>query len=74
MNEQHQKRAVEWFLYQQAVGLDHVQGLIREEHYKQKPLRPVFIDTSPDGPELYGTSTSAEEGLWNRQGWAGRGG
>ena len=36
------------------------------------PTRPALTEPEP-GPTLYDTGLDASEGLWLRQGWAGRG-
>lgn len=36
------------------------------------PSKSVTAEAEQLGPETYGTAATAEEGLWNRKGWAGR--
>lgn len=72
MSEEHQKRAIEWYLYLHSEAPVPPARLIRPEH--QTPIR-LPAQTAPDqphGPEEYGKAATAEEGLWARKGWAGR--
>lgn len=65
-------RAAEWVLYQRAGLLKHAHLLITEQVIRPpQPQRPFFSDPDP-GPVLYDTGLSPDEGLWLRQGWAGR--
>lgn len=71
MSEEHQKRAIEWYLYLHSEAPVPPARLIRPEH--QTPIR-LPAQTAPDqphGPEEYGKAATAE-GLWARKGWAGR--
>lgn len=72
MSEEHQKRAIEWYLYLHSETPDQPARLIRPEHYT--PTRPQTQTAveQPHGPEEYGNTATAEEGLWARKGWAGR--
>lgn len=71
--ERHQKRACEWFLYMKSETPDLIKILQEYDPEKQAPRsRPQFTEPDP-GPEIYGTALTAEEGLWTRSGWAGRG-
>lgn len=73
LTEEHQKRACEWFLYMRSKHPDITKILRAYDPKKQvPPKRPKYTEPDP-GPELYGTALTAEEGLWNRSGWAGRG-
>lgn len=72
MSEEHQKRAIEWYLYLHSESPSQPARLIRPEHHT--PTRPparTAVD-HPHGPEEYGTEATKEEGLWARKGWAGR--
>lgn len=67
------KRAAEWFLTLHEILLDRAHELIQ-------PATPPSGDTAVDAddddtpePSLYDTALTAEEGLWARSGWAGRG-
>lgn len=72
MTPEHQMRAAEWVLYQRAGLLKHARSLITEKVICPPPhQRPLFSDPDP-GPVLYDTGLSPDEGLWLRQGWAGR--
>ena len=65
-----QRRAVEWWLHMHSIAAAAPASLIRPDHY-QPPAPAVPIEPESDEPEIYGTATSAEEGLWARKGWAG---
>ena len=73
MSEAHRRRAVEWFLVLQQIGLDEALTLALT------PATPEADNDQPDeaedigGPALYDTGLDATEGLWERAGWAGRG-
>jgi hypothetical protein len=69
MSEAHQKRAVEWFLTLHEHSLDEAMTLAKPA--EQAPPTTEADDHEPPGP--YDTALSAEEGLWLRTGWAGRG-
>ena len=68
MSEQHRRRAVEWFLTLHETDLDTAISTATTTTAKTShdPTQ------EPDGPALHDTGLSAEEGLWNRKGWAGR--
>ena len=71
MTEPHQKRAAEWVLIERA-GLLHTAGSMPVTTTDASPRRrPHFTEPDP-GPVLYDTGLDAKEGLWLRQGWAGR--
>ncbi|WP_441414830.1 hypothetical protein [Arthrobacter sp. 2MCAF14] len=72
MSEEHQKRAIEWYLYLHSETPDQPARLIRPKHCT--PTRPAAQTAvePPHGPEEYGNTATAEEGLWARKGWAGR--
>lgn len=70
MTDEHQRRAIEWWLQRHgAVDVDP-HSLVRPEHH-QPPARPEPAQET-DGPLHYDAGLSAEEGLWHRKGWAGR--
>jgi hypothetical protein len=71
MSEDHRRRAAEWWCYLHSTKPAPPATLIRPEHYKPAPTAIVITDdtTVPGG---YGTTATAEEGLWARTGWAGR--
>lgn len=73
MPTEHQKRAVEWFLYTRSENPLPPTKLIRPEHHNpaKKPTR-FTPKEEPPGPALYDNHTTTEEGLWTRKGWAGR--
>lgn len=70
---EHQKRTAEWVLFERAGLLHTAATMITDDaiHPPQK-RRPRFTEPDP-GPELYGTGLDADEGLWTRTGWGGRG-
>jgi len=70
MSEEHQRRAIEWWLLHHGAVDINPHDLVRPEHL-QPPTKPKPLD-EPDGPALYDTGLTAEEGLWHRRGWAGR--
>lgn len=70
MTVAHQRRAIEWWLFNHALDAPPATSLIRPEHHEPPP-KPKPID-EPPGPALYDVGLSAEEGLWTRSGWAGR--
>lgn len=71
MSEAHQKRAVEWFLTLHEQSFDAA----LQHALPAKELGAAEIDEPDeiDSPALYDTALSANEGLWLRTGWAGRG-
>jgi hypothetical protein len=68
MREEHQRRAVEWFLVLHELDLSRALELAAPT----STTTPAMPADAPDGPALYDTALSAEEGLWTRTGWAGR--
>lgn len=72
MSDEHQKRAIEWYLYLHSEAPVPPARLIRPAHHT--PPRPAARTTveQPDGPKEYDNAATAEEGLWARAGWAGR--
>lgn len=71
MSQAHRRRAVEWWCYQHSTLPAPPVTLIRPEHYTPTPATPVETDDDGITPDGYGTSTTAEDGLWARKGWAG---
>jgi len=72
LSEHHQKRAIEWFLV--LHELSFTDALTHALPATTTPLEPeTEHNNEPEEINLYDTATSAEEGLWNRSGWAGRG-
>lgn len=69
MPSPHQRRAVEWWLYQHSEHPRPAAKLIRPEHHTPEPTP---ASNEPVGPIEYDTALTAEEGLWARKGWAGR--
>lgn len=73
MTEEHQRRAIEWWLYMHSERPDLAQVLRTHDEQIVAPVRRSQ-HTEPDpGPVLYDTGLDAAEGLWLRSGWAGRG-
>jgi hypothetical protein len=67
----HRRRAFEWWLWDHAAAKPALNRLIKPHHWQPtKPTRET--EPGPDGPALYDTNTTPEEGLWARKGWAGR--
>lgn len=72
MSETHMRRAAEWFLTLKELPIDNAHTLITPAAVSQQ-AQPSDSSDELDGPELFGTGLEASEGLWLRQGWAGRG-
>lgn len=70
MSEEHQKRAVEWFLTLHELSLDEA---LQRALPAKAPAPDTAENDEPDEPALYDTALNADEGLWLRAGWAGRG-
>ena len=76
LNEEHQRRALEWWLY-----LHHPAKRSALEALDNAVQAPTMGGDSAaaattedlDAPALYDTGMTADEGLWHRSGWAGRG-
>lgn len=72
MSESHMKRAAEWFLTLREIPLDRAHELITP--LAATPNATVADQVEePTGPAFYDNALSADEGLWLRTGWAGRG-
>jgi hypothetical protein len=69
MTPDHARRAIEWWCYQHCENPRPPADLIRPVHWQ--PSAPAAVIDEPDGPAGYDTTTTAEEGLWARKGWAG---
>ena len=72
MSEDHQKRAIEWYLYLHSENPATPASLIAAHHYEPPRPKQTMVNDSTSGPERYSTGLSSEEGLWARKGWAGR--
>lgn len=71
MTSDHQRRAAEWYCHLRSTKPAPPATLIRPEHYKPAPTTVIITDDD-EVPGGYGTTATAEEGLWARTGWAGR--
>ena len=75
LTEHHQKRALEWWLYTRCDATGTPSATLDARH-DARPDDPVNVENNDneelDSPALYGTTLTAEEGLWHRSGWAGR--
>jgi hypothetical protein len=69
MTPAHQRRAIEWWAYLHSTKPATPADLIRPEHWQPAP--PPALPDEPT-PGDWGTATTAEEGLWDRKGWAGQ--
>jgi len=65
----HRRRAVEWFLLLHEIPIDQA----HKHAHRPEPKQPELPADESLGPAFYDTALSAEEGLWTRTGWAGRG-
>lgn len=70
MPTDHARRAIEWWCYLHSPRPAPPSSLIRPEHHKPAPTAIAIHDDPTPGD--YGTTATAEEGLWARKGWAGR--
>lgn len=71
MSEQHQRCAIQWWLYLHSQNPDPARVLT--QHQKQPPkANQTHQQEHEPGPAGYDTGLSTEEGLWIRKGWAGR--
>lgn len=71
MSDEHRRRATEWWCYLHSTKPAPPATLIRPEHWQPPAATLVTID-EPETTNGYDTTTTAEEGLWARTGWAGR--
>lgn len=72
MREAHQRRAIEWWLYLHSEFPNPGRVLAEHQPQQARPSRPRHTEPA-SGPALYDTGLTADEGLWLRAGWAGRG-
>lgn len=72
MGEEHRKRAIEWYLYLHSEQPLPPVKLVKPSHYRSAKTEAIVPIEQEPGPELYSTGFSAEEGLWDPKGWAGR--
>lgn len=70
MSEDHRRRSAEWWCYLHSPQPRPLARLIRPEH--TAPLPQTHSAAPEPRPGDYGTSPTAEEGLWARKGWGGR--
>jgi hypothetical protein len=71
MTEPHMKRTAEWYLTLHELSIADALSHTNQQLTGAPHPEPTTADET-DGPALYDTGLSAEEGLWNRSGWAGR--
>jgi hypothetical protein len=71
MKTPHQRRAIEWWLFEHAAVEIDPHSLVHPEHHQPRSPKTGPTGDEPAGPALYDTGLSAEEGLWARKGWAG---
>lgn len=72
---EHRRRACEWFCWTHTDEAERAKlpFLIKESKKLLKELEAKKAPVEgPVGPELYGTASVAEEGLYARSGWGGR--
>lgn len=73
MTATHQMRAAEWVLIERAGLLQNAHTFITDAAFQRPQVqRPRFTEPDP-GPVVYDTGLDPGEGLWLRQGWAGKG-
>ena len=72
LNDEHQKRAVEWFLVLHELPLDEAITLAQPTPTPAHQEQPEEPD-EPRSTALYDNGLDPGEGLWLRTGWAGRG-
>lgn len=72
MSEEHQRRAIEWWLYLHSERPDPTQVLAKHERQNDAPEQASTTEEDLGTPALYDTGLNPEEGLWSRKGWAGR--
>ncbi|WP_209703952.1 IS1249 family transposase [Leucobacter exalbidus] len=74
MPEEHQRRAIEWWLYLHSEFPNP--AVILKEHQPEKRQHTNTAQPESKDPaapvSLYDTGLDANEGLWTRSGWAGR--
>ena len=69
---------IDWYCHHHSEFPQTPRDILAEWKKTGEPTRKAIPDkkTPPpvttDGPEPYGTALTAEEGLWERKGWAGR--
>lgn len=56
----------------EAVHPAEASKLIQARHYRPTKTKAATPTDQDPGPELYSTGLTADEGLWQRKGWAGR--
>ncbi|HUH53130.1 MAG TPA: hypothetical protein VLZ31_03695 [Microbacteriaceae bacterium] len=73
MTEEHQRRAIEWWLYMHSERPDLTRILGSHDPKTVAPVQRSQHTELDPGPVLYDTGLDATEGLWLRSGWGGRG-
>ena len=78
LREPHMIAMIDWYCHHHSEFPQTPRDILAEWKKTGEPTRKAIPDkkTPPpvttDGPEPYGTALTAEEGLWERKGWAGR--
>lgn len=62
MREEHQRRAIEWWLYLHSERADPARVLAEHQDRPATTPRPQHTEPGP-GPVVYDTALSADEGL-----------
>ncbi|GAB2518848.1 IS1249 family transposase [Paramicrobacterium agarici] len=73
MSEEHMKRAAEWFLTLHELSVDEALANAIYPTTTTTTSAETEHDEDDETLALYDTGLSADEGLWTRSGWAGRG-
>ena len=71
MIEQHQRRAIEWWLYMHSENPAVARVLTQPQTDATKSKQAQALEPEPE-QTFYGTGLDEAEGLWIRKGWAGR--
>ncbi|GAB2710998.1 hypothetical protein ACX801_07000 [Arthrobacter bambusae] len=72
MSQEHQKRAIECYLYLHSEQPLPPAKPMETRHHRPPKTKATTPTQQHPGPELSSTGLSAEEGLWRRAGWPGR--
>ena len=78
LSESHMITMIDWICYHNSEFSQQPQQILADWEKAGRPSRRTIPAKKhqptqpPQGPEHYGTALNAEEGLWQRKGWAGR--